>query len=76
MKRWTTPGEFAWLSERIPDWRKLGGNKKRRKQWLASTVASFLEAFAPSGSARQKAPHVSYAVPILSFAQLINQAEG
>lgn len=59
MKSWTTVGEFAWLSERAPDWRKLGSNKRRRKEWLESTVASFLKTFAPSGSAREKAPAVS-----------------
>lgn len=59
MKPWTEPDEFAWLSERIPDWRKTAGTKRRRREWLKDTVSDFLKVFATSGSAREKAPGVS-----------------
>jgi len=43
MKPWTTPPQFAWLTERIPQWHLR--HEKAKKRFLPMTVAAFIETF-------------------------------
>ena len=72
MKKWTTPEQFAWLTERFPQWRSR--KQKGNKGFCKRTTAEFLKAF--PDVAREGLEKVLHSFPVLKTTDMAieNQA--
>ena len=68
MKAWTTPGQFKWLSERIPLWHSKP--KRKTSQFVASTTTEFLKEFPAERGDLTKVRKVSVSLVPPSFKHL------
>jgi hypothetical protein len=59
---WTTKEQLAWLSERIPDWRR--SRVEKGSKFLDNTTVEFLKVF-PGSLSVEKAQDVSASLPSL-----------
>lgn len=66
--KWTTPEQFVWLRDGIPQFHKARRDKGKLATWFADTTSSFLDTFALPVDERVKAPKVSPFIPPIQAA--------